>query len=63
MSFFISSRIKQLARGLALGLSVGVCGSLAMAQGALSLLLFVACGLHVRSRFKAIQAAAPKEST
>ena len=37
--------------------------ALAMAQGALSLLLFVACGLHVRSRFKAIQAAAPKEST
>ena len=37
MSFFNSSRIKQLARGLALGLSVGVCGSLAMAQGVIKI--------------------------
>ena len=32
--------------------------ALAMAQGVLSLLLFVACGLHVRSRFKALREAA-----
>jgi len=37
MSFFISSRIKRFARGLALGLSVGVCGSLAMAQGVIKI--------------------------
>ena len=36
--------------------------ALAMAQGGLSLVLFVACGLHVRSRFKAIREAAGKES-
>jgi len=37
--------------------------ALAMAQGLLSLALFVACGLHVRLRFKAVKAAALKEST
>lgn len=36
--------------------------ALAMAQGGLSLVLFVACGLHVRSRFKAIRETAAKES-
>ena len=35
--------------------------ALAMAQGALCLVLFVACGLHVRLRFKAVRAAASKE--
>ena len=37
--------------------------ALAMAQGALCLVLFVACGLHVRLRFKAARAATLKEST
>ena len=36
---------------------------LAIAQGLLCLVLFVACGLHVRTRFKAVKAAASKEST
>lgn len=31
--------------------------ALALGQGALSLVLFVACGLHVRTRLKAVQAA------
>ncbi len=31
--------------------------ALAIAQGVLSLLLFLACGLHVRSRFKALREA------
>ena len=35
--------------------------ALAMTQGALCLVLFVACGLHVRLRFKAVRAAASKE--
>ena len=37
--------------------------ALAMAEGVLCLVLFVACGLHVRLRFKAARAAAVKEST
>ena len=37
--------------------------ALAMTEGVLCLLLFVACGLHVRSRFKAVKAAAAKELT
>ena len=37
--------------------------ALAITQGLLCLALFVACGLHVRSRFKAVKAAALKEST
>lgn len=37
--------------------------ALAMAEGVLCLALFVACGLHVRLRFKAAKAAALKEST
>ena len=36
--------------------------ALAIAQGGLSLALFVACGLHVRLRFKAAKAEASKES-
>lgn len=36
--------------------------ALAIAQGLLCLALFVACGLHVRSRFKAVKAAALKEA-
>lgn len=36
--------------------------ALAITQGALCLVLFVACGLHVRSRFKAIREAAAKEA-
>ena len=34
--------------------------ALAMVQGALCLVLFVACGLHVRSRFKAVREAAAR---
>ncbi len=34
--------------------------ALAMVQGALCLVLFVACGLHVRSRFKAVRQAAAR---
>ena len=37
--------------------------ALAMVEGLLSLALFVACGLHVHLRFKAVKAAALKEST
>ena len=37
--------------------------ALAITQGVLCLALFVACGLHVRLRFKAAKAAALKEST
>ena len=37
--------------------------ALAMVEGLLCLVLFVACGLHVRLRFKAARAAAVKEST
>lgn len=37
--------------------------ALAIAQGLLCLALFVACGLHVRSRFKAVKAAASKDLT
>ena len=37
--------------------------ALAMAEGVLCLGLFVACGLHVRLRFKAAKAAALKETT
>lgn len=37
--------------------------ALAMAEGVLCMALFVACGLHVRLRFKAAKAAALKEST
>ena len=37
--------------------------ALAITQGVLCLVLFVACGLHVRTRFKAVKAAASKEST
>jgi uncharacterized membrane protein len=37
--------------------------ALAITQGLLCLALFVACGLHVRLRFKAAKAAALKEST
>ena len=37
--------------------------ALAISQGVLCLALFVACGLHVRLRFKAAKAAALKEST
>jgi uncharacterized membrane protein len=36
--------------------------ALAMAEGVLCLVLFVACGMHVRLRFKAARAMAPKES-
>jgi uncharacterized membrane protein len=36
--------------------------ALAIAQGLLCLALFVACGLHVRSRFKAVKDAALKET-
>lgn len=35
--------------------------ALAMGQGALCLVLFVACGLHVRTRFKAVREAAERE--
>lgn len=35
--------------------------ALAMGQGALCLVLFVACGLHVRTRFKAVRQAAESE--
>lgn len=37
--------------------------ALAIAQGALCLVLFVACGLHVRTRFKALRQASPDPST
>jgi len=37
--------------------------ALAMAEGVLCMALFVACGLHVRLRFKAAKTAALKEST
>ena len=37
--------------------------ALAMAEGVLCMALFVACGLHVRLRFKTAKAAALKEST
>ena len=36
--------------------------ALAMAQGALCLVLFVACGLHVRTRFKAVREASAREA-
>ena len=35
--------------------------ALAMGQGALCLVLFVACGLHVRTRFKALRESAERE--
>jgi uncharacterized membrane protein len=37
--------------------------ALAMAQGVLCLVLFVACGLHVRTRFQALREAAHAQDT
>ncbi len=37
--------------------------ALAITEGVLCLVLFVACGLHVRTRFKAVREAAAKEAT